>query len=359
MPLIFPFVLAALLPAAVYGQPTPEVLSAVSCESCEVVLVPTVTLGDEDGPGMLEFERSLLAADARGRYYVYGGGSPYVWVFGSDGELIRRVGNRGEGPGEFLRTAGVAVDPHDSVYVFDGALRRMSVFTPDLEFGRTASVEFSGGKGVFLGVDLVVNAGIRTPERVGYPLHIVEPTGETRNSFGPIPGAVFRPDLADIIEQRAIGVAGEDAVWAGRINEYLLEKWDRDGTLRRSISRETEWFPAWWEHEDGPPTTHIRDLQQTGDTLWVMIMVPGQDWQDAVRQVDGGRRVVEDRQRYQDTIIEAIDLTDGTVLVSSRIETPLGGFAGPNQVYGWPTEVFDPVAVHLWELRITHPNEGR
>ncbi|HET7464424.1 MAG TPA: hypothetical protein VFJ82_24405 [Longimicrobium sp.] len=66
--------------------------------------------------------------DRRGNVYV--GDQWAVKVFAPDGTLLRTVGRRGSGPGEFQGIASVAVIPGDSLFVFDGGSWRVTVLEP-------------------------------------------------------------------------------------------------------------------------------------------------------------------------------------------------------------------------------------
>ncbi|HEU4562502.1 MAG TPA: hypothetical protein VFS20_32025 [Longimicrobium sp.] len=76
---------------------------------------------------------ALMAAyamdvDRRGNLYV--GDRWAVRIFSPAGRLLRSVGRQGRGPGEFGAIASVALLPGDSLFVFDGALGRVTVFEP-------------------------------------------------------------------------------------------------------------------------------------------------------------------------------------------------------------------------------------
>lgn len=68
-------------------------------------------------------------------------------VFSSNGELVATVGSRGKAPGEFEDMSGLVVGPGDSVYVFDGSSRRLSVFDPSHRFDYSTVVEQGPGGG--------------------------------------------------------------------------------------------------------------------------------------------------------------------------------------------------------------------
>lgn len=67
--------------------------------------------------------------DSRGNVYV-GDQSGQLLVFSPTGSVLRRLGRKGQGPGEFDNILGVRVLPGDSVYTFDSSLQRGTVFGP-------------------------------------------------------------------------------------------------------------------------------------------------------------------------------------------------------------------------------------
>lgn len=70
-----------------------------------------------------------LDVDAKGNVYVADRSSQLL-VFSPDGAVIRRLGRKGQGPGEFDWLQSVHVLPGDSVYAFDSGLSRVTVFGP-------------------------------------------------------------------------------------------------------------------------------------------------------------------------------------------------------------------------------------
>lgn len=82
-----------------------------------------------------------MDVDRRGTLYVADGWA--VRVFAPDGGLLRTIGRRGGGPGEFEAAISVAVLPGDSLWVFDGGLNRVTVFEPG---GRRAAYTVQVGR---------------------------------------------------------------------------------------------------------------------------------------------------------------------------------------------------------------------
>ena len=259
----------------------PTVLVGPECAACEIVADPLVRLGDTEGLGMLESGYNLVYTDRRGRFFVTAR-RPYFWVFDSSGRVTHRIGRSGEGPGEFSNITGIAVGQADSIFVLDGILQRVSVYTPDLALARTFRLGFSeNGPELFVGPSLVVNSGIHTEERVGLPLHVLDRDGRMTRSFGSLIGGVYRADMQEIIDQRKLGPSDADSFWAARTNQYLIEQWSTDGRLLQTLRREAPWFEVWWEIRSGvdvAPLTTMSAIEQVGDTLWVLATVPGEQW---------------------------------------------------------------------------------
>jgi len=71
-----------------------------------------------------------LDVDSRGNVYV-ADRSSRLFVFSPDGAVLRTLGRKGQGPGEFDLLADVRVLPRDSVFAFDAGLSRVTVFGPN------------------------------------------------------------------------------------------------------------------------------------------------------------------------------------------------------------------------------------
>jgi hypothetical protein len=85
--------------------------------------------------------------DSRGQLYIGDWGNPAVTVLSPEGRLVRRIGQRGKGPGEFANITGVQVLPGDSLQVYDVQQGRLTVFAP-------------GGDEVAYTVDMSAKGGI-------------------------------------------------------------------------------------------------------------------------------------------------------------------------------------------------------
>jgi DNA-binding beta-propeller fold protein YncE len=105
----------------------------------------------------------LAVDDGRGRLYVVDARRHVLIVYElATGRLIRTVGRRGAGPGEFNFPTAVAVGPDGRVYVTDTMNYRVEVFDADLAFVSTFGTlgvrpgQFRRPKGIAVDADNVV-----------------------------------------------------------------------------------------------------------------------------------------------------------------------------------------------------------
>jgi hypothetical protein len=336
-------------------------LADPECTECGLSLVPLATLGATEGPAMLETVAMRIRRDSRGRFVLSDDLTSTVKVFESDGTFVGSVGGWGEGPGEFLAISAVSVSPGDSLYVFDPAQGRMSVFAPDLSLARVQAVPMPASyDAALVEAGWIVNANNRAPNNVGYPLHIIRPDG-TVSSFGSRTG-LYRPDVPYAM-RRVVARAGPDEVWSGWLNQYAIERWDAEGVLKEVLTREADWFEPYWRVEinsDNPPATVLSAVVADDSLLWTMTKIADARWREAIEKnpADESFFVVTAPSRYVDTVVEVIDLDNRRVLWSHRFDEALAGFAEPGIVYGPTTHPDGSPLAAIWRI-VREPVQGR
>ena len=70
------------------------------------------------------------------QFFVAESGNHRISIFTLEGQLIRTIGSRGSGPGQFDYPSAVAISPDGDMYVTDESNHRVQVFSPDGVFQR-------------------------------------------------------------------------------------------------------------------------------------------------------------------------------------------------------------------------------
>jgi hypothetical protein len=103
---------------------------------------PTLDIGVVEGAPEYQFTRvtgALRLAD--GRLAVANAGSQEIRFYDAAGKYLRTAGGQGGGPGEFRGLGAIQLLRGDSIFAFDIMQQRLSVFTPEGDFVRSASLE--------------------------------------------------------------------------------------------------------------------------------------------------------------------------------------------------------------------------
>lgn len=126
------------------------------------------------------------ALSPSGRLYVADDKQHTVIAFDSRGRFLRNLGRRGGGPGEFEQPWLVAVDPFDSIYVWDAAQARVSVFGPDMQYRRSFRVpaHWAINSMAFPPTGEIVLAAMGGADDTG--VQVLARDGTVRRSFMPI-----------------------------------------------------------------------------------------------------------------------------------------------------------------------------
>lgn len=88
-------------------------------------------VGAVDEPGPVFYRVADVVALEDGRLVVANAGTREVWWLSPSGEVQRKVGGDGGGPGEFRYLSWIRLLPGDTVAAYDPRQRRLTRFTPD------------------------------------------------------------------------------------------------------------------------------------------------------------------------------------------------------------------------------------
>jgi hypothetical protein len=246
---------AAAAQSSALGVPTPVVHYSISqLNSLPIWTVgdPLLVIGAATGASDYEFARvSGAAMLSDGRIVVVDGGSYEIRLFDRDGRFLTRVGQRGQGPGEFMSISKLIVMPGDSLLVWDLSLRRSTVLSPDR---RAVRVLPPGGGNLLVGMladgSRLMSAEQSTAEFPRYDIVVrrVDPDGKVSHPGLSFPGN-DRVAMGDGTYRISYGVvfAAQTSITTSGEFFYVLsgglprtERYDRDFQRRLIVSWETE-----------------------------------------------------------------------------------------------------------------------
>lgn len=332
-------VVLCLLSGNLFAQEVVRIPDEPTCATCELTLETVLELGARDGPGMIDWRggQSFPAIDSRGRVYLRGYFSTEVKVYDDQGTHLTTIGREGEGPGEFKGVMGLVIGPADSLFVFDVFNMRLSVFSPDHEFARSARLEIrpSGYDPRVFRWDprhFYMTAHDRSAELIGWPIHQIDRQGKRVHSFGSRTGE-YSP-TEPYSGMRIIADAGDGRIWSGRLAHYWIDLIRPDSrTPLLQIRRVAELFPDRpprildTDHSDDEPQPFIADIRQEGDSLWVLTWVQDPKWERASNEL-------EDEHLKYDSVLEVIDLATHRVVVRARFDDLYHSFLGDGRIGG-------------------------
>jgi hypothetical protein len=325
------------------------------CDSCRLDLEAIAVLEGSDPPGGggIVGEPRTFITDSHGRFltvsYVLGS---EIQVFSPIGDFQASVGQEGSGPGEFQHIGLLRPGPGDSIWAFE-LLGRVTILTPDLEYGRSFQFNHQLHDAVLLPTGFwVVNADVATLNRIGLPLHLISLGGELGISFGA--ETPTRNPFLPYTMMRSVTASGESCVWSASRTQYVIEEWCQDGTLRRKLVRKAAWFRPYLERgpigRESPPPPWIMDIHQDREgRLWVLISVPSDDW--GIQWKDG----VKPGPECFDTIVEVIDPVDGKLIRSQRIPQPTLGFYQDGRVFAYEEDVGGQPSISVFAITLRVP----
>ena len=94
------------------------------------VIGGSAVVDTQDDPSHLVWQVQGLARLSDGRVLVHSAGEEAVFLFEPTGELVTRIGRKGQGPGEFVRPQHIQVLPGDTIAVWDYGFTRVNHFDP-------------------------------------------------------------------------------------------------------------------------------------------------------------------------------------------------------------------------------------
>lgn len=344
----------ALVPLPAASQDV-TIADAPTCPDCSIELQPLVTLGDS-GEGYVSATTNVVRTDDGFLLVLID--EPYrITEFDASGAFVRRVGRRGEGPGEFKNIRTLVVGPSDSVFAFDGGNGRISVLTPELETARTARIpgySWHNPPLTLPGGRFLINTFVPHRERMGYAFHILTREGDIVESFGDDRRRTAESHVTGVVTERWMAHASNGGFWAASLNDYRIEAYDAEHELVARFFRDAPWFTV--TRPPGGPSSALLDIRELpSGELIVIGRAADPEWRSAIEPFRGSAYTVESYPRYYDSVLEVMDPRTGRLVLTHRFDEFIVTFLDHEHVVVKGESPNGDVRLHVMRLKIVRP----
>ncbi len=345
------FLLCVAIAGCDSEAPPPQASGPCAAGDCRIELERIVRITDADDPGILSSQIVWIQETDAGTFVSASVNGTQIAEFGPDGRLAGVIGRAGQGPGEFVTVRTVIPGPGDTLFAPDTRQGRITMFGPDRALVRTLPMPYPYPPTLVMpDGSFLVAAQIRTSEKIGYPLHVVDREGRVVRSFG-TDEPQYRPDL-DHILTREVALGRDGTVWAMAPARYLLERWDPStGEQLQSTRIRSDWFRESDEPTDVAvyPPPRVEGLWEDEDGLvWTIVRDADADWEPPPRAVEELPFDLQEYNRLFDWMIEVVDPGSGRALASRRFSEVLW-YLPPSRILVSPVDtILTTVAYDVW-----------
>lgn len=220
---------------------------------------PVLDIGASEGDPDYQLFRVVGALRlSDDRIVIANAGTGELLYYESSGRFISKSGGKGSGPGEFQGLTWLGRLGADTLVAFDWRNRRISIFDPNGNFVRSATLDalapappshvyvglFSDGSLLVGAQHLFASGTIRTGVYDDTIFHVrFDPRGATYDTIGRQPGArsyvLAHDDGLELMPlpfgRRPRTAAHEDGYYFGRGDSYAIDEYSAEGGLERSI----------------------------------------------------------------------------------------------------------------------------
>jgi hypothetical protein len=234
---------------------TSEVPSWREGETWVVSESPLLRLGSRGAPPEQQFGRIRgVALLDNGTIVVADGMAQEIRLFDREGAFLRRIGGRGDGPGEFAALMRMFVVNGDSILTWDGHNQRVSIFSPEgvyvrqiqIDPSQTGSVELVGrlpdGSLVLASLSALIGAespGLHRSPKLFLRYSEEEPPLDT---IGILPGFEYAVEISESVvsfevpfARNAYGAISGKRIFLGSNDRFEIQQLDTAGNLVRLI----------------------------------------------------------------------------------------------------------------------------
>ncbi len=166
-------------------------------------------------------------------------------AFDAQGKFLKRIGTRGQGPGEFMSPNAICLDSRGNLWVADSSMRRISTFDKDWNFVRSFIISAGHTQPVRIRVDSQGDVIMLAQTTIGRDFDnwkwLVRYTGDGKyvRSFGDDrSGRVW---VSQLNPNFALDMKN-DLIYTMQIHDYRFDVFDNKGEFLRSLGKAPEYF---------------------------------------------------------------------------------------------------------------------
>jgi DNA-binding beta-propeller fold protein YncE len=194
-----------------------------------------------DGPGQLIWPAGL-ALDRQENVYVTDEWLNRVSIFDKDGNFLRDWGTAGSDDGEFNGPSGIAIDPQDVLYIVDGRNHRVQKFTKDGKFLSTWG-SLGSGEGQFnapWGITLDQPGNVYVADHKNHRVQKFTPDGHFLMQFGS-----YGTGKRQLNHPSDVAVDPEGDVYVCDWANHRVQVFDSDGKIVTSLVGDAQELSKW------------------------------------------------------------------------------------------------------------------
>src|SRR5262244_687377 len=194
-----------------------------------------------DGPGELIWPAGL-ALDSQENVYVTDEWLNRVSIFDKDGNFLGDWGTAGSGDGEFNAPSGIAIDPQDVLYIVDGRNHRIQKFTKDgtflMQWGSLGSAE--GQFNAPWGITLDQQGQVYVADHKNHRIQKFTPDGELISQFGS-----YGTGKRQLNRPSGVAVDPDGDVYVCDWANHRVQIFDPEGKIITSLRGDAQELSKW------------------------------------------------------------------------------------------------------------------
>jgi len=100
----------------------------------KIDFIKKIEIGSREKKEEMFFLPRYVKTDAKGNIFILDAGDNCIYKFSETGELLKKTGRKGPGPGEMDRPLGMDIGSEGNIYINDPVNRRINIYDNELSF---------------------------------------------------------------------------------------------------------------------------------------------------------------------------------------------------------------------------------